>query len=263
VEIVTLTAPDWTYTFVELPRYDEEDSRIVYTAEEVEVPEGYAETSASVDLANGDLEITITNTYVGVGVPPVLRNLTVIKDWTAGNIAPNLRPEYLEIQLLANGVELPARLGILNDSNDWIYTFANLPVYDLEGEEIVYTIVVRNQTQGIEKTIGAPIVLSNNNIEITITSQQVGGGGGGTGGGDAGTGDGGTGDDTGNEGTGGAAGTGGTGGGGSGTAPRTGDMTSVLAFVAGLAIALMVLIGTKHLKKERQISLKPRCYKSN
>ncbi|MBC2577826.1 Cna B-type domain-containing protein, partial [Peptostreptococcus russellii] len=89
--------------------------------EEVE-QEGYSTTkSGSVDKG-----FVITNTKEGKV------SVGVTKNWigTAG--------EKAEIKLLKNGTV--ERTEILNEVNNWQYTFEDLPKYDVEGKEISYDV---------------------------------------------------------------------------------------------------------------------------
>ena len=106
---------DWTYTFTDLPLYDENEEKITYDIEEVEV-EGYKSEK------EGDQEegFTITNTLV--------TEVTVTKVWEDGENAGETRPDSITV-VLSNGDEAE-----LNEENDWSYTFTDLPVYDENGE---------------------------------------------------------------------------------------------------------------------------------
>ncbi len=44
----------------------------------------------------------------------------------------------IEVKLLANGKEV--QTAKLNEANSWKHTFKDLPVYDDNGKEIVYTV---------------------------------------------------------------------------------------------------------------------------
>uniref|UniRef100_UPI0026F082F3 Cna B-type domain-containing protein n=1 Tax=Peptostreptococcus russellii TaxID=215200 RepID=UPI0026F082F3 len=119
---VTLNeANNWQYRFEDLPKYDVEGKEISYDVEEIE-QEGYSTTkSGSVDKG-----FVITNTKKGK------LSIGVTKNWigTAG--------EKAEIKLLKNGTV--ERTEILNEANNWQYTFEDLPKYDVEGKEISYDV---------------------------------------------------------------------------------------------------------------------------
>ena len=112
---------DWAYTFENLPKHNE-GKEIEYTVEEDEV----AFYTASID------GYTITNTHV---VEPV--EIPVKKVWDDEDNADGFRPESITVHLLADGEEVDTAR--LTESNDWAYTFEDLPKYN-EGKEIEYTV---------------------------------------------------------------------------------------------------------------------------
>ena len=78
----------------------------------------------------------ITNIPVGEAVT----SLTVYKHWDPGSSGSAAMYEELTVmvRLLANG-EDSGITGVLNLKNGWQYTFADLPIYDSEGNSITYT----------------------------------------------------------------------------------------------------------------------------
>ena len=53
----------------------------------------------------------------------------------------NNRPASIQVQLLANGTPDPKTATVpANDSGKWVFTFANLPAFDANGEKIEYTV---------------------------------------------------------------------------------------------------------------------------
>ena len=113
---------DWQFTFTDIPVYDSDGNRITYTVSE-EAPEGY------IFSVQGDAEsgFVITNTNVEtISIP-------VTKTW----VGP--AQESAEVILYADGEELSR--ATLTQSNNWSFTFTELPKYDWEdGHEITYTL---------------------------------------------------------------------------------------------------------------------------
>ncbi len=122
VDTTTLTSP-WTHTFTGLDKFNN-GVEIVYTVEEV-LPTGSPYTPAVTGDATG---FTITNTY-----SPESLNIKVTKKWDDGNNHDGIRPTSVEVKL-SDG-----QTATLNESNNWEYTFMNLPRY-ADSTEIVYTV---------------------------------------------------------------------------------------------------------------------------
>ena len=130
----------WKCLFESLPKY-KNGKLIQYTI--TEDPVELYETEDIQDIENTKETKNITNTinnhhdlipYNDTG------EITVRKIWNDENNKYNQRPTFVTIHLYANGVEVAT--ATLNSSNDWIYTFKNLPKYESGkvGVEITYTI---------------------------------------------------------------------------------------------------------------------------
>lgn len=146
-ESVTLTKEDnWTHTFSNLPKYDENDGHeIVYTLDEIKV-EGY-NTGISGTAETG---FTVTNTITGkVSVP-------VTKKWI-GTPA-----DSITVNLYADGKKIDSQK--LSKDNNWQYTFKDLEQYK-DGKEIEYTIE-EEKVSGYTTTITGD---SKNGFVITNT----------------------------------------------------------------------------------------------
>ena len=127
---VTLSeANHWTHTFEDLDKYADGEL-IVYSAVELTQLEGY-ETTYKTDSYTGIFEII--NTHV-----PNTTQVTVNKVWDDNNDQDGIRPESVQVHLLANGVET-GLTAVLSMENKWTYTWTDLPVYS-EGVLIVYTV---------------------------------------------------------------------------------------------------------------------------
>ena len=95
-ETITLSEGKWTHTFTGLPVM-ENGTKINYTIDETEVPEEYEK------VITGDATVgfIITNKYT-----PGETSVTVNKAWVDENDKDELRPDSVEIALLANGDEI-------------------------------------------------------------------------------------------------------------------------------------------------------------
>ncbi|MFH5836136.1 Cna B-type domain-containing protein [Proteiniclasticum sp. C24MP] len=125
VDSMDITAGmDWEYIFEDLDKYDDKGKLIVYTITE-EAVTGY---NTSID------GYTITNVRTGE------RDIPVEKFWK--DEGPEGRPEFITINLLANGVKVEEAK--LTSLMEWKYTFIEVPEFDENGKKITYTITENN-----------------------------------------------------------------------------------------------------------------------
>src|SRR5690625_3628460 len=140
---------DWKYEFTDLDKYDESGEAITYTIEEVEV-EGYETTIDGFDITNlrvGETEVTGTKTWL---------------DDDSEN-----RPNSITVYLLANGEQVD-EMDVTAES-DWEYAFTELPNFDEEGKEIVYT-VDEESIEGYEKSIEGNDIT---NLRVGTTEVEI------------------------------------------------------------------------------------------
>ncbi|AMD18402.1 hypothetical protein TL18_00005 [Methanobrevibacter sp. YE315] len=122
-------ANNWTYAFLDLDKYENNGTLIVYTI--IEDPVAYYNTTISSD-GNGNW--TVVNTHI-----PELTNVTVVKVWNDSDNQDGCRTAYVTVRLLANGTEINSTE--LNVANNWTYAFLDLDKYENNGTLIVYTII--------------------------------------------------------------------------------------------------------------------------
>ena len=177
-EIVTLSAPTWSYTFTGLQRYSEPNVRIVYEVEEVNVPTGYTEIIGTPVVDNdGNVTIEIVNNF---GMP--VTEVTVNKAWVDSDDAAGLRTDFIMVQLYADGVR-HGELVTIYEANGWTHTFIGLPRYSAPDVRIVYTVVEVNVPFGYTPSLSTTIEASGNVVIIITNTLAPGhGGGGGSGG---------------------------------------------------------------------------------
>lgn len=113
-------ADNWSYEFNNLPAYDENGIAYVYNVEEEPV-EGY---ETIIDGYN------ITNIRTGT------TSVEGTKTWKDDNASD--RPEMIKVNLLQNGVVIETKE--VTKSDDWKYSFTDLPEFDEEGVAYVYTV---------------------------------------------------------------------------------------------------------------------------
>ena len=129
-ETITLNNDnDWTYTFNDLPRY-ENGKEIDYSIVEDEV-KGYVSTLEEGILDNdNNITTVITNTHEIEN-----KEITITKTWISDGTV--YQPDEIIVSLYADG-EYLYDITISKDMN-WTYTLDNLPKYK-NGKEINYTI---------------------------------------------------------------------------------------------------------------------------
>ena len=115
----------WHYTFWDLPKEDGQGNRYLYEVVET-VPEGY------VSKVNG---YNFTNTLIDKDQEHI--TLTGQKRWV-GDTADS-RPEEITVVLYDDGGQEVGRVTV-TAAQGWRYTFADLPKFDAQGEEISYYV---------------------------------------------------------------------------------------------------------------------------
>ena len=107
----------------------------------------------------------ITNTY-----EEPTTSKTATKVWEADS--EGLRPESIEVQLLANGEEVEGKTAILSAENNWTAEFADLQKYEtLTRKEIIYSVKEVEVPEGYtSKVEGMQIT---NTYEEPITSKTA------------------------------------------------------------------------------------------
>ena len=144
-------ANSWKHTFKDLPVYDDNGKEITYTVKEVAI-EGY-ESKIEGNAKDG---FVITNKNLAKTEVPVE------KKWLGKAV------NEIEVKLLANGKEVQSAK--LNEGNSWKHTFKDLPVYDDNGKEIVYTVkevVIEGYESKIEGNAKDGFVITNKNLAKT------------------------------------------------------------------------------------------------
>ena len=113
---------DWKYEFKDLVKFAN-GKEIKYTVEEVSI-DGYDTT------VNG---YTITNEHT-----PEVTSKIVTKVWNDDNDRDKIRSKSIKVILKADGEKVKETT--LNETNNWTYTFNNLPKYKNKGTIIKYTV---------------------------------------------------------------------------------------------------------------------------
>ncbi len=148
---------DWKITFEDLPKYDN-GNEIKYRVTEYTVTEYSTSIEADEENEHGFI---ITNEYT-----PGETSATVTKAWDDANNQDGIRPDSIEVQLLANG-EATGDTVELNVENDWTYTWNGLPLNEA-GVAIEYSIDEIEIPEGYEVSINNE---NHGNLVITNTHE--------------------------------------------------------------------------------------------
>ena len=142
-DMVEETTNQWSIVIDGLAKYNDNGQEIQYTVEEKEKTEGdlkFYEAEENPVVVE-DNQATIRNTFVK---PDDTTTVTVSKVWNDNNNVNGKRPESIKLQVKDG--ERVVKEQVVNvdnanngDTNNWTYTFTDLPKYDANGQEIVYT----------------------------------------------------------------------------------------------------------------------------
>ena len=177
---------DWSFTFSNLDEFENHGEKIVYGVQE-EYPEDYEFTNLyQVDISDVTKEeanqketddteepseseepivkennyiITVTNKYV-----PEYVSITMNKIWEDENNNDGIRPQYITVNLLADGEVIKSEK--VTEANGWKVAFTDLPKYK-NHKEVIYTI-----TEDVVENYKSIIIVNNDNTEFTITNQH-------------------------------------------------------------------------------------------
>ncbi len=180
---VANTDNNWKVTFTDLAKYDSRGREIAYKLTEEEVNEDdlkfYTKTGSS-NLTKVDdthYKLTYTNTF---NVPDDKIDLTVTKVWNDEDGKDRINS--VKLILTGNGQSYNHTLTESNvdstNSNNWVYTFKNLPKYNSNGEEIKYALSEEGVNSGDldkyiskvnEYTVENEFIIKETKIEKTAT----------------------------------------------------------------------------------------------
>ncbi|MCD7736854.1 MAG: Cna B-type domain-containing protein, partial [Lachnospiraceae bacterium] len=155
----------WSYTWKDLERFDADGKEIVYTVEELYVPDGYKVSYTAKTGANGEYATVITNSLVKT-------DISVVKTWADDNDSAQKRPTYVRVQLYANGEKTGAVIWLHQD-NGWTYTWKDLERYDKDGKEISYTVDELSVPDGYRKTTEVSADGRSYQITNTLTPTET------------------------------------------------------------------------------------------
>ena len=129
------SSSNWTCTFSNLPKKDEDGNEINYNVSEQELDQDDLKFYSTGKIA-GSIEqgYTITNTF---SVPDEKVNVRVTKNWEDTQSQSDKRPSQVTVKIQGGG---NTKSYNLKSTENWTYTFTDLPKYDSKGNEINYTV---------------------------------------------------------------------------------------------------------------------------
>ena len=170
----TTTNEGWGYTFTDLPKYNSEGNEIVYIVDEAEVNANDLKFYTKKVEGN-----SMTNTFT---VPDEKISVTVNKIWEDNLNANRKRPTSVKLQV-KNGTKIVKEQeisGNVTTNEGWDYTFTDLPKYNAEGNEIVYTVdeteVNANDLKFYTKKVEGNLIKNTFTVpdeKISVTANKV------------------------------------------------------------------------------------------
>ena len=139
------TKTETSHTFTNLPKYNSQGKEIVYRVEEQEKTVGdlkfyTSNVSEVINVENEEnkKQATITNTFIR---PTETIQMTITKIWEDEENRYEKRPESIHVEIKNGDVVVKEQEVAGEDgTNTWTYTFTGLDKYDVNGEEIEYTV---------------------------------------------------------------------------------------------------------------------------
>ena len=130
------TNEDWSYTFENVPKYNDRNELINYTLEEEPVVQDgfkFYKKSISGDMSDG---FDVTNTFK---IPTETISVKADKHWADNSNQAKKRPTSIYLRL-KNGAEIVEDKTLTGTGDDWTYTFTNVPKYNQLGNEVNYSL---------------------------------------------------------------------------------------------------------------------------
>ncbi|MED0997126.1 Cna B-type domain-containing protein [Bacillus mobilis] len=147
---------NWTFSFKDLPKYDEQGKEFEYTVSEVKVKDYETKVEGT----------TITNTYKNTETTEVNGK----KVWEDYDNKFGTRPGSIKVQLLQNGTEFKTQEVKADEKGNWTFSFKDLPKYDGKGKEFEYTVSEVKVKDYETKVEGTTITNTYKNTDKTEVS---------------------------------------------------------------------------------------------
>ena len=129
---------DWKCTITDLDIFDSDKNPVIYTIKEKDTPKAYDASTDTVDASEENISAEITNTLV-------TKNVQIKKLWEDSDNRDGFRPESIQFNLLCDESECGDNPYTLAESDTWLITIPDLPIYNKEGEPFVYSVVEKTE----------------------------------------------------------------------------------------------------------------------
>lgn len=169
-------ASDYAWEFTDLDKYAD-GAEILYVVTEIS-PEGYVPKVERLSKTKTEMIYQVTNTYA----PDKVR-IRVSKNWNDLNNRDGYRPESLTISLYqvvdGDNVPVEGKTLTLNAANRWTDVLSDLPKYDENENEIVYTVDEEDFTnsdkyvKSINGSIAEGFTITNTYTPETVTIEGI------------------------------------------------------------------------------------------
>ena len=154
-DTVTLNEKNnWRHTWRGLPEYNADGSKIEWRVTE-RVPKNY-----TVRITRDGVTFLVTNTYRPENPDGDTVTRTVLKRWNDAGYEQK-RPDSVSVTLLKDGAAYDAKT--LTRTDGWQRTWSDLPRYNPDGSEIVWTVTespVPGYTASVQQS-GGTCILTN------------------------------------------------------------------------------------------------------
>ena len=169
---------NWTGSFSELTKYDENGVAYAYTVKETINGTDY--DSGAITLGGQPMTVSITgdqtNGFTVTNSAQGETSVTVNKVWVDGSNASSTRPETIYVALYADGTQVGDVVALTSanvsatDSNTWTHTWANLPAYN-GADAITYTVAETDASGTPITTLGA--ATSNDSYTVAVNGFTI------------------------------------------------------------------------------------------
>ncbi|KXT62837.1 Alcohol dehydrogenase [Streptococcus sp. DD04] len=147
-----VTAPDWSYKFTDLPKY-EGGKEITYSIDE-EAVEVYTKEIDGYNLKNSYRPDTVS--------------VEGTKTWNDNNNQDGIRPSSIQVKLLADGKDT-GLIATASESTGWKYHFEGL-AKNQNGKEIKYTVQEVNVPEGYTSEVNGYNITNVHTPEVPPTT---------------------------------------------------------------------------------------------
>ena len=126
-----------------------------YTLRETKAPRGYVKSEQGIEVKKSDFKDVTKEAFKEVENKKEKTSISGDKKWNDGDNQDGIRPDEVEVKLLANGAPIQNQTLKPDPTGKWSYKFDDLDKYDNDGNLINYTVEedeIQGYTASYEKT---------------------------------------------------------------------------------------------------------------